>query len=880
MSRQAGLPSEEIPETRPENLMNGHSAPLPVDSVPRDALWRVLRSLCLYAAAAIAATAFFFWLHHLGNGIPYELAQRRFAVGPLTGESDSDVRVEAAFEHCQMSGMVLAGARDTGSYGPFVDAVLLRELRPESPFSNYCAEAKAASVGVDIDSHLGKPRYWWGGKAIFALALRSLSVAEFYRVVEIATGAAWLLFAGAMATHGPRALAAALPPVAFGLAFAGVVDYSGPSNGLPYLWAVATAAIFALLLANRRTFRAVPPFCFAAGMASSYFWIFDGHNFLVVALLGMVVWLARGGARLRFRARQALRCIAIYAAGFVICFGLGQATKAVVFDRTYGEGSGGGGEVADSIFSALQHHLGRIVSPEEKDGNDLTNRAFVGVVPSMTKIQGESVIALSVLALGGAVLGAGFVARRRGDLDPAWTCLWFIGLILAAGLLFVFPNDLPERSGRYLSLLLALCWSCFSAVASDLWGRRSTLAVAVAALAVAAWPSGLALFKQRLWRGDVETLLANATPVARADFDVYVADGGERIIYVKENCARGGRPPWAARPSGGWRPRFFLHSHPKDGSSRKRIDFKFFEADFATRDDSRCVAMQSLPVPVHDSTLIETGQFDSRGVLWAVGMAFTASGAGFPPGLCEDMATGRIYGNNATPYAVHIDTGGVGACSFMPDSGIWDEIAETPDVGDPVSLWLDRHARDGDYLVWLHDIGASRLPAYDAADIRGRAALRDVARLGNASIFQVNTGLSGETGDHRATWRSITSEAPTAQSFFDLYADRTALTYVRAPCSRADTASRFFLHVFPVNAGDLSERRVKRGFENLDFGFARVGARFDSECMATVQLPAYGIARIRTGQFDGEREIWAKEIPFDDIFAPSTGTTPPASVAR
>ena len=615
-------------------------------SAATGAPWRVVRSLCLYAAAAVSATVFFFWLHHLGNDIPYELAQQRFATAPLTGQSDSEIRIASEFEHCEIAGMVLAGAREDegydrrrerylrmigvpagvredGSYGPLVDAVLPWLLRPESSHSNFCPEARAASDGAHVDSIPAKFRYWWGGKALFAISLRWLSVVEFYRLVEAATYVAWLLFACAMALHGARALAVALPPVAFGLAFSGAGDFSGPANGLPYLWAVSAATVFALLLARRRAARAVAAFCFAAGMVSSWLWLFDGHNFLVVALLGMIVWLAREGAAPGARVRCALRCIALYIAGFAVCFSLGQITRAAVFDRTYGGGSGiVAGPVASQLFSATGGHLERTVSPRRGDGYDLTNRAFVAATPSMTKVQGGLVIAFSVFALAGAAVAV-MLARRRGESGSALTFLWFVGLLLAAGVLYALPNNTPVRSARYLSLSLALCWSCLAAVAWNLWGLRGSLAAAAGALVIAAWPAGLVTLKQRLWQDDIEMALAGAEPVARADFDVYIVDEGKRIVYVKKPCAHGGRPPWAESPRGGWHPRFFLRFRPKDSFSWERIDFKFFGADFATRDGSRCVVMQSLPVPVRNLESIETGQGGGgQGVLWSVAIDF------------------------------------------------------------------------------------------------------------------------------------------------------------------------------------------------------------------------------------------------------------------
>ena len=834
--------------------------------------WRAARSLCLYAAAAAVATAFFFWLHHLGNGIPYELAQQRFADAPLIGAPDSDGRIASPFEYCQIAGMVLAGAREDGGYGPLVDAVLLRGLNRKS--SNYCPEAKAASDSADVNFVLTKSRYWWGGKALFAISLRWLSVVEFFRFVEMATAAAWLSFAGAMAAHGWRALAAASPPAAFGLAFSGTSDFSGPANGLPYLWAVGAAVVLALLLARRHTARAASPFCFVAGAVSSYLWLFEGHNFLVVALFGLVAWLAREHMAPRARAGRALSCIALYIAGFAACFILGQVTKAAVFDRTYGGGSGiVGGPVAKSLFHNLKVHATRTLSPERRDRYDLTNRAFVEATPSMTEVQGSLVIDFSIIALASAVAGAVFLARRRGEFDPAWTCLWFVGLILAFGGMYLLPNDIPLRSARYLFLPLALCWSCLAAVSWN-WGLRGSLAAAVGAAVVAAWPGGLVVLKQRLWQGDVEAALVGEAPVVSAGFDVYFADEGERIVYVKEPCARGGRPPWTDSVEAGWHPRFFLHLYPQDTVSPERIDFKFFGADFATRDGSRCVVMQSLPVPVRNLESIETGQSNVYGgILWTASLVFYDRDTGVSPDLCGALAAGKVYGNNAAPYTLYIDAGEAGACNFAPEGGIWSEVANAPDTHDPVSLWLERDAGDGDHLVWTHNKHASWLTSYDAADLRGQAALQEVARQRNSTIFRVNKDFA-DTGDsYRAARRSIASDTPAARSFFHVHIDGNALVYVREPCARADTTSRFMLHVFPVDTGKLPEDRAEYGFSNHDFDFARIGARFDGACMATVPLPAYDIAHIRTGQFNGDLSIWQAEISMDDTPAPSKGGT-------
>ena len=104
--------------------------------------------------------------------------------------------------------------------------------------------------------------------------------------------------------------------------------------------------------------------------------------------------------------------------------------------------------------------------------------------------------------------------------------------------------------------------------------------------------------------------------------------------------------------------------------------------------------------------------------------------------------------------------------------------------------------------------------------------------------------------------------APTAAAVFDLHRDGDKLTYAREPCARADTAAGFFLHITPAAAADLPALRRQYGFDNLDFRFEWHGAMFDGKCLATVELPGYPIAGIRTGQFHrGQGEIWSVELP-------------------
>ena len=128
----------------------------------------------------------------------------------------------------------------------------------------------------------------------------------------------------------------------------------------------------------------------------------------------------------------------------------------------------------------------------------------------------------------------------------------------------------------------------------------------------------------------------------------------------------------------------------------------------------------------------------------------------------------------------------------------------------------------------------------EGADLWRAEALLDPAR-------RLAESLSGASGE------------PLAHGAFDIHIANGALVYVKEPCAHADTA-RFFLHVTPERVGDLPEDRRQYGFDNLDFNFFPNGALFEGRCAARASLPWYSIASIRTGQYDGNGEIWAAEF--------------------
>ena len=142
---------------------------------------------------------------------------------------------------------------------------------------------------------------------------------------------------------------------------------------------------------------------------------------------------------------------------------------------------------------------------------------------------------------------------------------------------------------------------------------------------------------------------------------------------------------------------------------------------------------------------------------------------------------------------------------------------------------------------------------------RGRAYNNTIYRVEatDASLMD-DAALAGL----QKTWAATVSGAPAARAAFDLYLDGNNLTYAREPCRRADTAAKFFLHIIPANAAELPGWRRQYGFDVGDFQFDWHGALFDGKCLATVELPGYPVAGIRTGQYiGGQGEIWSAELP-------------------
>ena len=166
-----------------------------------------------------------------------------------------------------------------------------------------------------------------------------------------------------------------------------------------------------------------------------------------------------------------------------------------------------------------------------------------------------------------------------------------------------------------------------------------------------------------------------------------------------------------------------------------------------------------------------------------------------------------------------------------------------------------RQGHDFDNLDWVPQASAVRIDGNCVA----------VALLPEYPIARVRTGQfdlwsADVPHDYAGAWREALAGEPLARGEFDVYGEGRTLTYVRDGCTDEEAAAPFFLHVYPEDAGDLPDARREHGFDNLDPVLTRNVGRVGGSCVAIVDLPGYPIARIRTGQHDGTRELWTAEF--------------------
>ena len=362
----------------------------------------------------------------------------------------------------------------------------------------------------------------------------------------------------------------------------------------------------------------------------------------------------------------------------------------------------------------------------------------------------------------------------------------------------------------------------------------------------------------------------NGRLAAASHFEIYdvaasdsaISDGRRMLVYVKEPCAEEDASA-----------QFFLRLVPMDEADlpEERMRHGFDNLDFAFADrgrrtGERCVALRHLPdYPV---AAVRTGQSgdSGEGVVWSAAFSLQP---GALSSAYETVASREPPARGA--FDVHLSDGRL--VYVKEDCALTDADARfflhvVPE-------------RAGDLPEGRREVGFDNLDF----DFFLRGALLDgkcvaSVALPDYPVAAVRTGQSGDSGEGvvwsaafslqpgalSSAYETVASREPPARGAFDVHLSDGRLVYVKEDCALTDADARFFLHVVPERAGDLPEGRREVGFDNLDFDFFLRGALLDGKCVASVALPDYPVAGVRTGQSaGGEGELWGVEIAMEGV---------------
>ena len=344
--------------------------------------------------------------------------------------------------------------------------------------------------------------------------------------------------------------------------------------------------------------------------------------------------------------------------------------------------------------------------------------------------------------------------------------------------------------------------------------------------------------------------LSSREPAIKSKFRVYFDE--DNLIYAKEPC-----------DNSDIQGHFSLRLRPVNNAdlppSATRADFDditFRFGDRGGRFDDKCLARVALPdYPIER---IRAGQFDDNGEMWSAFFVLDDAiyrAASAEAALEEPAARGYFDLHLQEDTLIFIknpcETSDADARFFLHVRPV--DSADLPQGRKEYSF--DNLNFNFDERGAFFDgkcAAIAGLPAYPVERVR-------FGQFDASGVLWSETFIFGD-----AAYRSAFAEAaliePVARNHFNLYLQDNRLLFVREPCAPSDADARFFLHVHPVDGGDLPRERRQHGFDNLDFGFDERGLRFDGKCAAIADLPAYPIERIRAGQIGGEGEMWEASI--------------------
>ena len=341
---------------------------------------------------------------------------------------------------------------------------------------------------------------------------------------------------------------------------------------------------------------------------------------------------------------------------------------------------------------------------------------------------------------------------------------------------------------------------------------------------------------------DEGRLLADAAYEARL--------AGDDIVYIRDQCG----PLERDRP-------FFIDVVPERSSDLpdnwldagyQRVRFSFIENGAFL--DEACVA--AFPLPDYPVVGARTGQLaEGGGALWRAEFVLNQE----PYRAAYETVASREPRARGV-FDVHLSDG---ALIYAKESCGWDDT----EAKFFLHVFPDRarDSQDGrgamefanmDFEFFLVGgrfdgkcVASIALPDYPVAGVR-------TGQFGDSGEVWSAT-FSLQSGTPSSDYESVVSSEPLAHGVFNVHLSDGALIYTKESCDWDDTEAKFFLHVFPDRARDSQDGRGAMEFANMDFEFFLVGGRFDGKCVASIALPDYPVAGVRTGQFGDSGEIWS-----------------------
>ena len=248
---------------------------------------------------------------------------------------------------------------------------------------------------------------------------------------------------------------------------------------------------------------------------------------------------------------------------------------------------------------------------------------------------------------------------------------------------------------------------------------------------------------------------------------------------------------------------------------------------------------------------------------WKAGFeSWTLNGSYWEPSetlnyIRTHLSEGKIYSNNAELAWFWDGTAALGKHQSLPGR-----------INKVIPRIMRRTDGTSSHIVWLQNQKFSC--DYDDIDLRCLPGVEPVAELSDGVVFRLTTAATEpfDADRHRARRQRYLDQLlaqvgeRVVRADWDIYLGEGKLTYLKEPCTRADTQAKFVLHVTPADPGVLSRSRQRYGFDNLGFYFDRRGVRRGNQCMVIVHLPDYPIGRIRVGQWISRenRTLWDAEF--------------------